>query len=319
MPRARAVKSAAPSPSPRLEDAASAVSAPVAENAAVADNMADEGDAGGRGVANEGEDNEGDGAAEDAVGGVEDAAEAGEGRVSMEDRQAKLRELRARMNDSASRNRADLVEDHRRARVTAKDVARLEKQRKLAQTLRLKADADASGEDLERRKAWEWSIEQNERWERKEKEKEARQDQHFHNAEDDAHKRYERNLRKTPADLAAYAKQREAALGAGAGAASGARAVVAGPSSGLSRLDDFYRGADTLAYGDSKPSEEAVDRVISKINKDIGKKKRAKREDADEDVTYINDRNKVFNKKVARYFDKYTKDIKANLERGTAL
>ncbi len=51
--------------------------------------------------------------------------------------------------------------------MTARELARLEKQRKLAKTLRLKADAEASGEDLERRKAWEWSIEQNERWEKK--------------------------------------------------------------------------------------------------------------------------------------------------------
>lgn len=39
----------------------------------------------------------------------------------------------------------------------------------------------------------------------------------------------------------------------------------------------------------------------------------------DGDVTYINKSNKVFNSKVSRYYDKYTKDIRANLERGTAL
>lgn len=36
-------------------------------------------------------------------------------------------------------------------------------------------------------------------------------------------------------------------------------------------------------------------------------------------VDYINKQNQVFNKKVARAFDKYTTEIKANLERGTAL
>lgn len=39
----------------------------------------------------------------------------------------------------------------------------------------------------------------------------------------------------------------------------------------------------------------------------------------DDDVTYINDRNMRFNKKVARAYDKYTSDIKASFERGTAL
>lgn len=47
-------------------------------------------------------------------------------------------------------------------------------------------------------------------------------------------------------------------------------------------------------------------------------RKRTKQE-TDTDVTYINKRNKVFNKKVARYFDKYTSEIRENLERGTAL
>jgi hypothetical protein len=39
----------------------------------------------------------------------------------------------------------------------------------------------------------------------------------------------------------------------------------------------------------------------------------------DADVTYINRRNEVFNKKIGRAFDGYTSEIRANLERGTAL
>ncbi|CAM9591222.1 unnamed protein product [Heterosigma akashiwo] len=37
------------------------------------------------------------------------------------------------------------------------------------------------------------------------------------------------------------------------------------------------------------------------------------------DVDYINDRNKHFNKKIKRAYDKYTVEIRQNLERGTAL
>lgn len=39
----------------------------------------------------------------------------------------------------------------------------------------------------------------------------------------------------------------------------------------------------------------------------------------DIDVHYINERNRVFNKKLNRYFEKNAAEIKANLERGTAL
>lgn len=41
--------------------------------------------------------------------------------------------------------------------------------------------------------------------------------------------------------------------------------------------------------------------------------------DEDDDVTYINERNMHFNKKIARAYDKYTAEIKGNFERGTAL
>jgi pre-mRNA-splicing factor SYF2 len=40
---------------------------------------------------------------------------------------------------------------------------------------------------------------------------------------------------------------------------------------------------------------------------------------ADEEVTYINQRNYKFNQKLARAYDKYTQETKESLERGTAL
>jgi hypothetical protein len=77
--------------------------------------------------------------------------------------------------------------------------------------------------------------------------------------------------------LVAYERQKELALGLAPGTlvpvGSSSSSLLAGPSSssrtrGLTAAEDLYRGADTLAYGDSKPSEEAVDRVIGKINKE---------------------------------------------------
>lgn len=46
---------------------------------------------------------------------------------------------------------------------------------------------------------------------------------------------------------------------------------------------------------------------------------RRRRVTDDKDVDYINDRNAHFNKKIERAFGQYTQEIKANLERGTAL
>lgn len=49
------------------------------------------------------------------------------------------------------------------------------------------------------------------------------------------------------------------------------------------------------------------------------RKRRERTEFEGEDVTYINQRNKRFNQKISRNYDKHTAEIRQNLERGTAL
>ena len=39
----------------------------------------------------------------------------------------------------------------------------------------------------------------------------------------------------------------------------------------------------------------------------------------DQNIDFIDERNRVFNNKIKRHFSVYTQEIKANLERGTAL
>lgn len=83
-------------------------------------------------------------------------------------------------------------------------------------------------------------------------------------------------------------------------------------------VDNFYRDANTLLYADNKPTEDAIDRVVGKINREqvdtrlylistytashsIDKKAKFSRKRLNEDegdITYINERNRVFNKKV---------------------
>eukprot|EP01101_Sappina_pedata_P006846 TRINITY_DN3506_c0_g1_i1.p1 TRINITY_DN3506_c0_g1~~TRINITY_DN3506_c0_g1_i1.p1 ORF type:complete len:232 (-),score=86.38 TRINITY_DN3506_c0_g1_i1:103-798(-) len=88
---------------------------------------------------------------------------------------------------------------------------------------------------------------------------------------------------------------------------------------------DFYRDADSLAHGDSNAAhvpKENVDFMVQELKRTVenrGKFSRKRKFYDEADVDYINDRNAVFNKKIARAYDKYTVDIKQNLERGTAL
>lgn len=86
---------------------------------------------------------------------------------------------------------------------------------------------------------------------------------------------------------------------------------------------EFYRAADSLVYGgEGRAPTAGVDRMVAELNERQAKGSKFSRRRAntgDKDVDYINDRNAHFNKKIERAFGGYTQEIKANLERGTAL
>ena len=79
-------------------------------------------------------------------------------------------------------------------------------------------------------------------------------------------------------------------------------------------------------------TKEAIDRVVADQKKQDEKnanfsKRRTKFvcdgymtcSHNQEKVDYINERNRVYNRKLDRYYDRFTTDIRVNLERGTAL
>jgi len=62
--------------------------------------------------------------------------------------------------------------------------------------------------------------------------------------------------------------------------------------------------------------------MVDELNKTISKRKSFSRRRANMEESYIdfvNDRNKQFNQRASKAFDKYTQEIKQNLERGTAV
>merc|ERR1719453_1618415 len=69
-------------------------------------------------------------------------------------------------------------------------------------------------------------------------------------------------------------------------------------------------------------SEEQKDRLQGALEKIADKKKQFSRRrlhNAEEDINYVNDRNRHFNKKMERFFGEYTHETRQNLDRGTAL
>eukprot|EP00455_Lapot_gusevi_P057590 TRINITY_DN9850_c0_g1_i1.p1 TRINITY_DN9850_c0_g1~~TRINITY_DN9850_c0_g1_i1.p1 ORF type:complete len:196 (-),score=44.41 TRINITY_DN9850_c0_g1_i1:91-678(-) len=80
---------------------------------------------------------------------------------------------------------------------------------------------------------------------------------------------------------------------------------------------------NSISYGKSAAiPEENIDNMVNEL--DIVMKKRLEKRKRnqtwqDADITFINDKNRLFNQRVDKFFGKYTADIKASLERGTAL
>eukprot|EP00887_Chlorella_sp_A99_P006252 scaffold3.g6252.t1 len=115
------------------------------------------------------------------------------------------------------------------------------------------------------------------------------------------------------------------AAGEGAGVGTGCRRRPGTPEYERQKAEDpeFYRTADSLRYGGThKPTDEGVERMVAELvdRQRRGKsfsRRRAHREDRD--VDSINARNEFFNKKLERAFGSHTREIKANLECGTAL
>ena len=83
--------------------------------------------------------------------------------------------------------------------------------------------------------------------------------------DDIARRKYKKDLDLLKPDLAAYNKQRAAA-----NADNTSLALLASSSSSTalvnSAAEDLYRDANSFIYADHKPSEDAIDRVIGKIN-----------------------------------------------------
>jgi pre-mRNA-splicing factor SYF2 len=175
----------------------------------------------------------------------------------------------------------------------------------------LKADTEAAGEDFERKRAWDWTIEESERWDKRLKKKEAhRDDQAFQDYRQDSRKVYKRQIGNLKPDMDRYEKEKMDAVERAA--ASGGLEIVETDDGELVAVDKdgtFYSTADSTGFVEHKPPKDAVDRLVKDLQQaeDARLKKRKERmgqNGEDGDVTYINEKNKQFNQKLNRFYNK---------------
>lgn len=194
----------------------------------------------------------------------------------------------------------EVYAERRRQTIDPRETARIQRRAEEAEFKIAKADTEEDGADFERKRAWDWTIEESEKWDRKqEKKKRHVEDVAFQDYTQAARKIYKKQLRELKPDIEGYIKEKSKVIRDGQ--------VVETESGELVAIDqdgEFYANADSLGFIDNKPKKSNVDKLVNDLRKAEDARNKNKRRPDDDDITYINDKNKQFNQKLARYYNK---------------
>ncbi|KAF2034997.1 SYF2-domain-containing protein [Setomelanomma holmii] len=183
--------------------------------------------------------------------------------------------------------------------------------------------------DFERKRNWDYTVEESESWDKRmAKKARSRDNVAFADYTKEANKVYKRQIKQMDkVDLDNYAAQKAEKLQRQV--QSGLLKLIESPDGDLYTVNPVNNQINTPAeegYAhDHKPSKEAIDRLVDDLDKGerARLKARAARGIRDEqdagDVTYINQKNKQFNDKLTRFYNRYTTEIRESFERGTAI
>ncbi|KAI8320960.1 SYF2-domain-containing protein [Martensiomyces pterosporus] len=201
----------------------------------------------------------------------------------------RLKLLRARLAQSTQDNKREVYQEHQRLRENPGDLRRQERKRREAEIL--KEREEFQGSDYERSRFWDYSAEQVEKYEEKKRKRQENMERGFTDYSQVNQRKYERDVAKLKPDLASYQRNKAEA-------------------------------SQQLLSEAHTPEPRNVERLVKTVEEQ--QKKRAALhkptvEKEGDDVSYINERNARFNRKMNRAYDKYTKEIRDNFERGTAL
>lgn len=135
-----------------------------------------------------------------------------------------------------------------------------------------------------------------------------RDDQAFQDYRQDSRKAYKRQMRDLKPDMEKYEKEKIAAIER---AAASGRLEIVETEEGIVAVDKegtFYSTADSLDFVDHKPEKGAVDRLVEDQRRAeearLRKQRERNREGDEGDITYINAKNKQFNEKLGRFYNK---------------
>ncbi|VDN60052.1 unnamed protein product [Dracunculus medinensis] len=218
--------------------------------------------------------------------------------VSKINHMERFRRLHQRRQEARKSNHEQVVEEDRLSKLPKNYEMKQMRQKWELEEMEMRREAEKYGEDYDRLKALNYQADL---FKKKEflKSKKKNPDKGFSDYEAMTLRQYQRLTGNIKPDMYSYEKMRQ----------------IIGNA-------DFYPTADTLVSGSHYPTEAAMDKLAESI-KDQQKKRdqyhRRRMFDPDAPIDYINERNRKFNLKLDRFYNKYTEDLKSDLERGTAI
>jgi pre-mRNA-splicing factor SYF2 len=238
-------------------------------------------------------------------------------------RMARFKALQAQVESGRKATFKD-VQDSEDREERRKKAITLDKARDQAAYKLLKTDDP----DFERKRNWDYTAEESEQWDKRMAKKARNRDNNaFQDWRAEANKVYKRQVKNLNAvDLAAYANEKADKLQRQV--TSGLLQLVEDPNGDVYTIDRDGRVNTPVEENyefNHKPSKEAIDKLVNDLEgaQRARLKARAARglrdEDTSGDVTYINQKNKQFNEKLARFYNRYTTEIRESFERGTAI
>ncbi|XP_055384624.1 pre-mRNA-splicing factor Syf2 [Condylostylus longicornis] len=213
------------------------------------------------------------------------------------ERTERLQNLHKLRNEARIQNHQEVIAEDARNKLPKNWESRKRQAEWILEDERAKAEAESRGENYERLKLLDISAIDAEKIEKKKKKKNP--DIGFASYESQTARQYNRLVKSMPPrDMEKYEQQKKE-LG-----------------------EAFYGGPNTVLHNRIKDSPSAINNMVKDLEQQIERRNKFSRRrtyNADADVDFINERNSKFNKKLERFYGEYTAEIKANLERGTAI
>lgn len=199
-----------------------------------------------------------------------------------DDREAKFLALLRRANETHELNRKAVYEEDK----TKQTKRPSERQRARAEFELAKLEAEEAGKDFNKETAWDWTIEENEKWDEKQQiKKRNRERSQFSDYSLAAEMAYERAISKRQVNLDKYEEEKTKAL----------------TSKDLVSAENAYISAPGDDESTQHVSKEAMYRLMDSLSKQEERPSKRRKQSANDASGYINEKNKHFNEKLNKY------------------